>query len=341
MSLKNPKVTVLMPVYNGEKYLGGAIESILDQTFSDFEFLIIDDGSTDNSLKIIKSFEDERIRTVRNNKNLKLAKTLNKGIHLAKGEYIIRMDCDDISLPERLSRQVSFMEENPEVGASGSWVELIGDNAGKIWDFVPGNPDILRCLLLFSNYIFHPTVIIRKKLLKKYDLYYDETFSTSQDYDLWCRISQHSNISNLEEVLLYYREHPDKISQISIKDQIKNANLIRKRQVLRFNAEISREEFEIHNKIGLQKFVSTRSFIIDSNKWLIKLNELNKKKLIYPEPAFFRVLSKKWYDICNSSTKLGLFAWKRFWYPSLSKGCSIGFKEKLKFFLKCFLKWKG
>lgn len=288
MSLKDPRVTVLLPVYNGEKYLREAIESILDQTFHDFEFLIIDDCSTDSSIKIIRSFKDERICLARNKKNLKLAKTLNKGIRLARGEYIARMDSDDISLPDRLSEQIRYMDKNPGIGASGSWVELIGENAGKIWDFVPGDPDTLKCLQLFSNFIFHPTTIIRKSLIKKYGLFYDEDFSTSQDYDLWCRISQYASLSNLEKVLLYYREHPEKISQTSIKGQTENANLIRKKQVLRFNSKISRNEFEIHNKIGLWDFIPAKGFLIESSKWLIKLGGLNKKKLIYPEPAFFK-----------------------------------------------------
>ena len=101
---------------------------------------------------------------------------------------------------------------------------------------------------------------------------------------------------------------------------------------------MSCEELKVHNAIGLWKFGTSRKFLTDSDKWLIKLSELNKKKSIYPEQAFFKVLSNKWYDICNSSTKLGLFTWKKFWYSSLSRGCNIGFKEKIKFFIKCIFK---
>ncbi len=340
MGLKSPKVTVLMSVYNGEKYLHEAVESILNQSFTDFEFLIINDGSTDNSVKIIKSFNDARIHLISNSKNLKLAKTLNKGIDLAQGKYIVRMDCDDISFPERLSKQVDFMEKHSEVGVCGSWVELIGENSGQIWNFALGNSDILKCLLLFSNYIFHPTVIIRKSLLKKYNIYYDSSFTTSQDYDLWCRISEYSQISNLQEVLLYYRVHSEKVSEIYKQFQIQNANLIRQRQISKFGMDISYKELKIHNAIGLWKFNSSKKFLINSCKWLIKLNDLNKQKSVYPEPAFFKVLSNKWYDICNFSTDLGLFTWRRFWHSSLSKGYSVDFKEKFKFFIKCSLKWK-
>ena len=122
----NPLVTVLMSVYNGEKYLERAIKSILNQTFKDFEFLIINDGSTDNSVKIIQSFNDLRLRLIHNESNIGLIKTLNKGLKLSNGKYIARMDCDDISLPKRLSIQASFMEKYPEIGVCGSWVKIIG-----------------------------------------------------------------------------------------------------------------------------------------------------------------------------------------------------------------------
>ena len=118
--MSHPKVTLLMSVFNGQSYLKEAIESILNQTFEDFEFLIINDASKDNSLRIIQSFDDSRIKLVHNSDNIGLTKSLNKGIDLAKGEFIARMDCDDISLPERLSMQVSFIDKNPDIGILSS-----------------------------------------------------------------------------------------------------------------------------------------------------------------------------------------------------------------------------
>jgi len=339
MSLKNPKVTVLLPVYNGEKYLHDAVKSILNQTFTDFEFLIINDGSTDNSIKIIKSFNDERIHLINNNKNLKLAKTLNKGIDLAQGKYIVRMDQDDISYSERLSKQVDFMEKHPEVGVCGSWVKLIGKNAGQIWDIPPSNSDIIKCLLLFSSYIFHPTVIIRKNLLKKYNLYYNPAFLHAEDYDLWCRISEYSQISNLQEILLYYRIHSEKMSDIYNNTQIQIADLIRKRQIKKLGIDPNYEEFKIHKAISLWNFNSSKKFLMRIENWLIKLKDFNRKKLAYPEPAFSQVLSKKWYDACSFSTELGLFTWNNFCSSPLGGYFSIDFKEKVKFFIKCILGW--
>ena len=122
------KATVLMPVFNGEKHLNEAINSILSQSFQDFEFLIIDDGSTDHSKKIIRSYQDKRIRFIENDRNLQLSRTLNRGIQLAKGEYILRMDADDISFPNRLEKQIQFMDQNLEIIASGSSLKLMGES---------------------------------------------------------------------------------------------------------------------------------------------------------------------------------------------------------------------
>ena len=130
-NIKTPKITVLMPVYNGEKYLKESIESILKQTFRDFEFLIINDTSTDESEKIIRSFKDSRIKLIKNEKNIGLTKSLNKGLDLAKGEYMARMDADDISLPKRLEIQVAFMDKNPKIGVIGAWAKVIGESNKK------------------------------------------------------------------------------------------------------------------------------------------------------------------------------------------------------------------
>ena len=134
------KATVLMPVYNAEKYVAEAIDSILNQTFNDFEFLIINDGSTDNSLDIIKSYDDPRITIINNETNLGLSHTLNKGIELARGEYIIRMDADDISLSIRLEKQIEFMDSNQHIGICGSWIQTFDKSGNQsIWNKVTGS----------------------------------------------------------------------------------------------------------------------------------------------------------------------------------------------------------
>lgn len=167
-----PLVTVLMSVFNGEKYLREAIDSILTQTFSDFEFLIINDASTDRSREIILSYLDPRIRLIDNEENIGLTRSLNKGIDLAKGKYIARMDADDVSMPERLEKQVRFMEENPDIAVLGSWAYGI-DGTGRInAEFrTPICEEIIFKDLFFSNPLIHGSVMFDKKFVKNIGSY--------------------------------------------------------------------------------------------------------------------------------------------------------------------------
>ena len=207
------KVTVLMSVYNGEKYLREAIDSILRQTFKNFEFLIVDDGSTDSSADIVRLSDDPRIRLVQNGENIGLIRSLNKGLKLAKGEYIARMDADDISLPERLEKQVRFLDENIKVGLVSSSINKI-DETGKevgVWKLSSSNDIIKQNLLKGLNQFSHPSSMFRKKCIERVGGY-RERFKMAQDYDLWLRVAEEFEVANIEEPLCKYRIRPDSIS---------------------------------------------------------------------------------------------------------------------------------
>jgi glycosyltransferase involved in cell wall biosynthesis len=211
-----PTVSVVMSVFNGEKYLPMAITSILDQTISDFEFLIIDDSSTDASLEIIQSFAqaDHRIRVIKNDGHYGIPKSLNKGIALAQGEFIARMDADDISVPERFEKQIDFLHNNIDVAMIGSNIAFIDDDNVVISQSqYPCYPGQVRWRLLFSCSVVHPTVMFRKSLFNNDSFYYEETFTAAQDYELWSRISEDFRIANLPDVLLYLRKHENSVSQ--------------------------------------------------------------------------------------------------------------------------------
>jgi GT2 family glycosyltransferase len=210
------RVTVLMPVYNAERYLKLAIESILAQTFSDFEFLIVNDGSTDRSRQIISSYRDPRIRYVENECNLGLTRTLNRGLHLAACDLIARQDADDVSYPDRLRRQVEFLDAHPETALVGAQTRIIDED---------GRPNGLRhydrCCeyesirwdLLFGNSFTHTSVMFRRKIVADEMGGYDETFMYEQDYDLWSRVSCRYRVMNIPPVLVDYRIHPSSMSK--------------------------------------------------------------------------------------------------------------------------------
>lgn len=199
----NELISVILPVYNGEKYLKESIESILNQTYTNFEFIIIDDGSKDSSLEIIREYEkeDERIVVV-SRENKGLIATLNEGMERAKGKYIARMDQDDISLPERFERQIKVMKNN-NIMVCGTYTKVIDEDGKYIKDgIVPTQDDeIVKKLLECTNPLFHPTV-----MFKKFDnIFYNEFAHNCEDYELWLKYTEIGKIENLPEYLLKYR----------------------------------------------------------------------------------------------------------------------------------------
>ncbi|MCT4535552.1 glycosyltransferase family A protein [Halodesulfovibrio sp.] len=209
-----PRVSVLLPVYNQEKYIREAIDSILAQTYSDFEFIIIDDASSDMSVKVIQQFTDERIRFYVNTKNLGSVRTLNEGLSLCRGEYIARMDGDDIAYPERFQKQVEFLDAHPDVGVVGAAVQCFSkDGTGEVMRYETD------CSALFSSFIFaetsmvaHPVVMMRRNLFAS-GIKYSQRYFYAEDYKLWNDLKWHTNITNLPEVLLKYRIHPFSMSR--------------------------------------------------------------------------------------------------------------------------------
>ncbi|MDJ0799829.1 MAG: glycosyltransferase [Calothrix sp. MO_167.B12] len=208
-----PKVTVLTAVYNGESYLREAIDSILAQTFPDFEFLIINDGSTDSTQEIIQFYDDPRIRLINNEYNLGLTRSLNKGLELAKGEFIARQDADDISEPERLAKQVAFLETHPEVALVGTWYKDIDPQGNLIGECnLPCDCTQIRWDILFYCPFVHSAVMFRKHTIAEQIGFYDEAFSYAQDYDLWWRISRRLQVANINEYLMKLRINPSSMT---------------------------------------------------------------------------------------------------------------------------------
>src|SRR3989344_7700958 len=332
----NPLVTILMPVYNGEKYLKEAIESVLNQTFRDFEFLIIDDGSTDKSTEIIKSFNDARIRLERNEINLGLIKTLNNGLGLAKGKYIARMDCDDISLPKRLSIQVNFMEKHPEIGICGSWVKVMGLKQEFVNRY-PQKHEEARAYLLFNTPFAHPSVIIRKEVMEKHKLKYDENYKHAEDYELWSRIINYAKVSNIPKVLLHYRMHDESVSKKNSSAQAENSNRVRIRLLKEMGINPAPTELDLHRRFIRPDYLNSKDFIDQLETWLGKLLSVNEKMRIYEQESLAKIISSRWLNVCSANASLGFWIFKKFWRSTLKKIKNGNFRQIIKFFIKCLL----
>lgn len=210
--MNSPRVSVVLSVYNGAEHLREAVDSILNQTFIDFEFIILDDGSTDHTWEILTDFDDPRIVLVRNQENMGLTKSLNEGLGMAKCEYIARQDADDISLPERLAKQVEFLERNREVGLlSCAFVEIDEEGRSVSIQRLPAGNSELQARLLISNCFCHGAAMFRRECLESVGAYREE-FDFAQDYDLWLRISEKYKVANLEDALYEWRLRTDAVS---------------------------------------------------------------------------------------------------------------------------------
>lgn len=212
MSKANPLVSVVMPAYNAEKYISEAIESILNQTFKDFEFIIIDDGSKDGTWEIIQDCakKDERIVALKNERNLNVSQTRNKGIEKSTGKYIVWADADDISLPKRIKTQLDFMESNKDVGLCGSFMEFFGDSESVSIRKYSDNDGVLRSLIFRQNPVAQPSCIMRKDILIKCGGY--PNFPLSEDLYVFFKMGELSKFSNIQEVLVRYRVHPGSLT---------------------------------------------------------------------------------------------------------------------------------
>ena len=214
-----------MSVYNDAKYLKEAIESILNQTFKDFEFIIIDDGSTDKSSKILDDYvkKDKRIKAI-HQKNIGLTKSLNKALKLAQGRYIARMDANDVAYKSRFKTQVKFLQKHPKIGLVGNYVDVIDEKGKTMGQLIyPTSDKKIKKELIKKNPFCHPTVMFKKEVTEKTGAY-NEDFSVAQDYDFWIRISRYYQTANLPEVLGAWRTRRESITSQKNLSQIK-ANL--------------------------------------------------------------------------------------------------------------------
>lgn len=263
------KISVILPVYNAEKYISKSIESILRQTFEDFELIIINDGSKDNSLNIINKFTDRRILLV-DQENRGLAKTLNIGLDIAKGEYIARMDADDIALPNRFEEQMNYLTKYPEVGLLGSAIELIDENDKHISYHAPyiGHDILLRCMQNKGNPFKHPTVIFKREIAIKLGGFNENIGKYFEDYFLWYHMASKVKVDNLPKVLLKYRITPG-----SIMTNMKDAAL--DQFVLDV---INKKEFTEEDKKKMDNLVnlSRRNGVNQRRKRNIKLDFFNR-----------------------------------------------------------------
>lgn len=238
-----PKVSIIMPTFNNDIYLQASIESILFQTFRDFEFIIVDDGSTDLTPTMLAMVKDPRVKVIRHEQQLGLVASLNHALSAAKGEYVARMDADDTSFPSRLMIQVGFMEADPTIDLCGTGMILSRQSNPKI---NPLTHDEIRTWLLFHTCIAHPTVMIRSSTINRLHIRYNPDYPHAEDYELWNRIAPYVKMANLPQPLHYYRQHTGQVSKMHHDIQDFSARKVRERQFSYIGVYPTEEEYRTH-----------------------------------------------------------------------------------------------
>lgn len=326
--MKNPLISVILPIYNSEQYLKEAMNSILNQTFTDFELLAINDASTDSSLKIIKSFanKDKRVIIINNQSNIGLVKNLNIAIGLANGKYIARMDSDDNSDITRFEKQINFMESNPEIGIVGAWISEMGSN--KKWHY-PLEHDEIYKYLIYGSPFSHPVVMIRRSVFIDHHIRYSEDFKVGQDYELWSRLLKVTKAANLPQELLKWRKHKNQNTQKYRDLNFKNSSMVSGKIL----DEIYPDDINYKNHIN-KLFSLPREERINNLKESIEcISKMNINCTPQVEKYLYKKISKKLYIYCRKNVHLGIMSFILFYNSKWGNDKNIRIWSQLKFIL--------
>lgn len=312
--MEDAKVSIIMSVFNTKKeFLDCAIQSILKQTFKDFEFIIINDGSDKECLDNILYYKDSRIKIINNEINIGLTKSLNKGLTVATGKYIARMDSDDFSYPTRIEKQFEYMESHPEIDILGSWVRE-NDKVRKSCGSVKTEWRYAR--MLFDNVgIYHPTAFIRTDFMKKNNYKYNENILKAQDFELWTRCLQNGKMYVFPKVLLEYRIHEQQISCCKLNEQNYYNNIIRKSLLLKLGIEL--------NELEENQFINMNVPVMSANEFESfskKILMANKQYHVFKNSILKNELNTKWIlHIINSErSERNSYFKKEYWYHMFS-----------------------
>jgi glycosyltransferase involved in cell wall biosynthesis len=330
-------VSVILPVYNGAAFLRESIDSILAQTFRDLELIIIDDGSTDATAEIVFSYRDNRVRFLQNEVNLGLIESLNKGLRTAKGEFIARMDADDVAFPQRLEKQLEIFRSNSSVLVCGSNYAIEGSSIFQYRSKVTDN-DYLKSNLLFATCFSHPTVMMRN-VFKKLDIWYDPAYRHAEDYRLWTTLAQYGEFAYIDEPLIKYRRHSGQVSVVHSAAQQTASRSIRETYLETLGFEANAREKEIHNATGENALICSTAVLVETEKWLTSLLEQNRQLGRFEVQSFNSLIHKYWFDCCGNTT-LGFRAYMKALTSPLTRLIPLKPASWVKLFAKCMKRWR-
>jgi glycosyltransferase involved in cell wall biosynthesis len=335
--MKPPRLSVVTAVYNGEKYLAETIRSVLNQTFTDFEYIIIDDCSTDSSLNIIDSFKDSRIKLLRNSQNERLVSTRNKALAVAQGEYVALTDQDDVSVVTRFAEQIAELDTNKKLGLVGSWFDLINGNSEPHGAVVRRkySSEELKLSLMFRNPYCNSTVMVRREAMAAPP--YDPEFPLCEDYNFIVNISNQWDIGLIQSVLLKYRTHGSNYSTVKAQEIGTLGNRIKLRQIKRLLPDTIEASMTIHNSLENITKVNSHAHLVEIHGWLTSiLHSVPKSASNYK--ALRKVIAREWFEVASKAAWLGSKTWQLFQTSTISKTRFILLTDRLKLRAKCLLR---
>lgn len=311
----SPRVTVFIPAFNAEKYISEAIISVLSQTYNDFELLIIDDGSSDDTPHIIAEYQDDpRVRIVRYDKNTGRPRVRNEGVKLARGELIAFLDADDRCLPERLRLQVNYLDTHKDIDGVGTWMTVIDENgigSERAYYREPLDPDTIACGMLYTCPLSQGSMMVRREAISHHQ--YDVSFPIAEDYDLWVRMIRTCRFANLAMPLTQYRWHATQSSTAEIEFQNTLARSIEKRQLDALGIPADESDLVRHECLfrrdGRRPVLEKTGAPLDisylrwARMWLGALYHANKKTKSYPEPSLSYILASCWLFACRKTAR--------------------------------------
>lgn len=327
-------VSVLMPVYNAEKHLREAVDSILAQTHKALELVIINDGSTDGSEAIIRSYQDPRIRLLKNSENKGLIYSLNYGIAACRGFYIARMDADDISLPERITAQLEFMELHPEVGVCGCDYSQFGAGNERFYKALSSHDEVLA-QLIFNSSVVHPSLMLRRSALEGLDPVFNAGYAHSEDYELWSKLIFRTRFASVPRHLFRYRIHGGQVTQKHSEQQQASADRVRAELLENLGFTASPDELALLGQMAGHQLFTQKSQLKNLEQFLERLISENENAGRIDQATFRRVLAYKWYTACGY-TRLGLWTYALYRNSRLRR---INPQDMSRLLLKCLFRY--
>lgn len=338
MKSKMPKVSVIMPVFNGEAYIEGAINSVLEQSLDDFELIIVNDGSSDHTLDLVNAFADKRIKLINRSENSGLAVTRNEGVAAASGQYVAMLDSDDTATPDRLEIQSGFLDHNRDIGVVGSWVNVLdekGHFTGEVWQ-LETCAEKMPAALLFHNCLAQSAVMIRRELLDSAPYRLD--FPPAEDYDLWVRLAKTTRLVNIPRALVNYRCHPAGVSRRKAEVAEACTKTVILAQLEDIGLLPGAGELRVHRRLGTGQGADADVTFGMAEQWLERLLIANKQANKYNLDAFREVIHERWFAFCQASSSVGWMAFRTYRKSFLGKIARLPLRHLYGFGLRCALK---